>query len=90
MDHAPLPFESAPDRKKKILQTIDNFKLMKERNDQTTMVIHGFTQKEIKLSLGACEGEKFVSFPSYFTLPTNNRKDAEGKTIKIQPDMAVQ
>ncbi|MHA1620191.1 MAG: hypothetical protein ACTSVZ_13015, partial [Promethearchaeota archaeon] len=86
LDHAPLPFESAPERKKKILQTIENFKIMKKRNDQTTMTVHGFTKKEIELSLGACTGENFISFPSYFTLLVNRkRKNEFGEMVKIAP-----
>lgn len=74
LDYALLPFDSPKERQKKLAKTISNFQLMKEQNAQTTMTVHGFTQKEIATSLQVCEDESFISIPSYFTLLTNHRK----------------
>ncbi len=85
LDRAPLPFEDPKIRKEKIASSNQNYTAMKAQNSQVLPVIHGWTPKEINLSLSPIVDQDLISFPSYFTLLTNNKKDKAGKVIKISP-----
>jgi hypothetical protein len=89
VDRPPLPDMKATLRKEYIEETINNYKYMSQKNNKVLPVIHGWTQKEMDLSLSSCEDAEFITFPSYFTLLTNIKKDEEGNTKKIIPDISI-
>jgi hypothetical protein len=89
LDRAPLPEESPEIRIKKIEETIKNYKLMKELDSRVLQTVHGWTMKELKMSLDSCDQDPAFTLPSYNTLRTNRQKDKITKeTITHPPNPA--
>lgn len=67
------------------LNSIKNFNLMKPLQSDLLPVIHGWSKKELEISLNEFQDEPMISFPSYFTLLTNNKRDSENNIIRHTP-----
>lgn len=90
LDYAPLPEESPRLRIKKIKNSIKNFNLMKPLQNDLLPVVHGWSKKEMEISLNEFQDEPMLSFPSYFTLLTNNKKDSKNRVIRHKPHRSFQ
>lgn len=72
LDHCPRCDDPPEVRIQKIQKTNENYKYMLERNKKTVHVVHGWTQKEIELSLSGFLDSEIISYGSCFTMLAMN------------------
>jgi queuine/archaeosine tRNA-ribosyltransferase len=72
LDYCPRCDEPAAVRIQKIKKTNENYKYMFEQNKKVVHVVHGWTQKEIELSISGFLDSEIISYGSCFTMLAMN------------------